>query len=252
VRVIECRGVRVEVYGSPEAACRVLAAEWARRIRDGVVLGLATGSSPLPLYREWIRMHRHEGLAFDRVEAFNLDEYRGLAADDSRRYRAFMARELFDPVGVPTVRRHLPDADVPEAEIDAECRRFEGAIAAAGGIELQLLGIGRNGHIGFNEPGAASDSRTRRVRLDAATREDAAADFGGIERVPEEALTMGIGTILEAREIVLLAWGGGKAEAVARALGGEPSPEVPASFLQHHPRVRFLLDGAAASGMLGA
>ncbi|WP_226894971.1 glucosamine-6-phosphate deaminase [Luteolibacter marinus] len=244
---------RIEVSASSDAASKKLAARIAAAIRhretEGghYVLGLATGSTPIPLYRELIRLHREEGLSFRNVIGFNLDEYLGIPADDPNSFRTFMFEQLFDHIDLPVPNIHIPDGTIETGEIESYCAGYEAAIAAAGGIDLQILGIGRSGHIGFNEPPSPADSRTRRVTLDPVTREDAAATFGGLGNVPVEAITMGVGTILEAREIAMMAWGAGKAAIVAKALRETPSPALPASLLQNHGNVTIILDDAAAT-----
>ena len=244
--------VAVRVYDRSDEACAALAAEIAALIRrkkqEGghAVLGLATGSTPVGLYRELIRLHREEGLSFANVITFNLDEYHGLERSHPESYWRFMHEQLFDHVDIPAAQIHLPDGMVPRSEVFAHCRAYEEAITAAGGIDLQILGIGRTGHIGFNEPGSGADSRTRLVTLDTVTRRDAARDFRGEDNVPRHAITMGVGTILEARRVVLLAWGEAKADVLARAVEGTPGAELPASFLQAHDDCRFLVDRAAA------
>ena len=175
--------------------------------RRRTVLGLATGSTPIGIYRELIRLHREEGLSFRNVVTFNLDEYYPMDPGSLHSYHRFMWENLFSQLDIPADQVHIPPGDIPRDRVDAEVRCYEEAIRAAGGIALQLLGIGRTGHIGFNEPGSGAESRTRLVTLDLVTRQDAAADFFGEENVPREALTMGVATILEAREIVILATG---------------------------------------------
>ncbi|MGH7751236.1 MAG: 6-phosphogluconolactonase, partial [Gemmatimonadales bacterium] len=174
-----------------------------RRENRTVVLGLATGSTPLGVYRELIRLHQAGKLSFANVVTFNLDEYYPMAPDRLHAFRRFMRENLFDHVDLDPSNTHGLRGDVPRAEVAAECARYEAAIRDAGGIDFQLLGIGKTGHIGFNEPGSSAESRTRLVSLDLTTRRDAAADFFGEENVPREALTMGVATILEAREIAL-------------------------------------------------
>ncbi|HSU97650.1 MAG TPA: glucosamine-6-phosphate deaminase [Gemmatimonadaceae bacterium] len=251
---------------SPRERIRVVVAEddeiarlIAGRMRDIIrarqksgehaVLGLATGSTPIGIYRELIRMHRDEGLDFSDVVTFNLDEYYGVAPDDIHSYHRYMWENLFSHINIPRGNVHIPRGDVPRDEIDAECARYEQAIRDAGGIDLQLLGIGKTGHIGFNEPGSGADSRTRIVTLDTITRRDAAADFFGEENVPTEAVTMGVATILAAREIALVATGEHKAAIVRRAAEGEPSPDVAATYLQEHPDATFYVDPAAAADL---
>jgi glucosamine-6-phosphate deaminase len=211
------------------------------------VLGLATGGTPLPLYRELIRLHRDEGLSFRHVITFNLDEYLGLGCDHPESYWAFMHRNLFDQVDILPENIHLPSGTVAPDEVEAHCAAYDAAIAAAGGIDFQILGIGRTGHIGFNEPGTPIDARTLRIHLDEITRRDAAPAFGGLDQVPVEAITMGCGTILEARRIALMAWGPNKAEIVRQAVEGPVTDQVSASFLQTHPNASFHLDAEAAS-----
>lgn len=213
------------------------------------VLGLATGNTPLPFYKELIRLHREEGLSFATVVTFNLDEYLGLEREHPESYWTFMHRNLFDHIDIDDANVNLPSGTVAEAEIPAHCAAYEEKIRAAGGLDFQLLGIGRTGHIGFNEPGSPKTSRTRRIELDPITRQDAAPAFGGLENVPTHAITMGCGTILEARRIVLLAWGEKKADIVREAVCGPISDQVSASFLQEHPNAAFYLDRGAASAL---
>ncbi len=216
------------------------------------VLGLATGRTPLPLYRELVRLHREEGLSFGNVVTFNLDEYCGLDPADPRSYRSFMWEHLFSRVDIPADQVHIPSGNLDPGEVERHCREYERAITEAGGIDLQILGIGRTGHIGFNEPGSGRFSRTGLVHLDPMTRGDAAADFGGLEHVPELAVTMGCGTILEARRIVMMAWGEAKSEIVAKAVEGPLTDDVPASYLQRHADAMVCLDEAAAAALRGA
>jgi glucosamine-6-phosphate deaminase len=213
------------------------------------VLGLATGSTPIGVYRELIRLHREEGLSFRNVITFNLDEYYPMDPGSLHSYHRFMWENLFSQLDIPADQIHIPRGDIPRDRVDTEVRCYEEAIRAAGGIDLQLLGIGRTGHIGFNEPGSGVESRTRLVTLDLVTRKDAAADFFGEENVPREALTMGVATILAAREIVILATGEHKAAIVRRAVEGEVDHEVAATFLQEHPNTTFYLDRAAAAAL---
>jgi glucosamine-6-phosphate deaminase len=213
------------------------------------VLGLATGSTPIGVYRELIRMHRDEALSFADVVTFNLDEYYPMDPGSIHSYHRFMWENLFSQLDIPPASVHIPRGDVRRDEVEAECQRYEEAIRAAGGIDLQLLGIGRTGHIGFNEPGSGAESRTRVVTLDLVTRKDTAADFFGEENVPREAITMGVATIFDAREILMLATGEHKSEIVRRAVEGEVDHEVAATFLQRHPNTTFYLDGPAAAGL---
>jgi glucosamine-6-phosphate deaminase len=194
-------------------------------------------------------MHQEDGLSFADVITFNLDEYYPMDPASIHSYHRFMRENLFDQLDIPPANIHLPRGDVRRDEVDEESHRYEQAIRAAGGIDLQLLGIGRTGHIGFNEPGSGAESRTRLVTLDLVTRKDTASDFFGEENVPREALTMGVETIFEAREIVILATGEHKADIVRRAVEGEIDHEVAATFLQRHPNTTFYLDRPAAAAL---
>src|SRR5947209_5584399 len=214
------------------------------------VLGLPTGSTPVGLYRELIRLHK-EGLDFSRVVTFNLDEYYPMPQDDPHSYTRWMREAFLDHVNVPPQNAHIPDGTVRPEEVEEYCSRYEQLIRRAGGIDLQVLGLGRTGHIGFNEPGSTRHSRTRLATLDPVTRRDAASAFFGEENVPHQAITMGVGTILEARKIVAMAFGEHKAGPVAKAVEGEITDAVAASFLQNHPDATVLLD-AAAAGQLTA
>ncbi|MDE2877579.1 glucosamine-6-phosphate deaminase [Candidatus Palauibacter soopunensis] len=213
------------------------------------VLGLATGATPVGVYRELIRLHRDEGLDFSNAVAFNLDEYFPMRPGSLHSYHRYMREHLFDHVNIAPEHCHIPRGDVPEAEVEGHCVDYERRIREAGGIDFQILGIGRSGHIGFNEPGSERDSRTRRLYLDTVTRSDAAADFFGEENVPPQAITMGVATILEAREVVLLATGEHKAGIVRRAVEGEVHADVAATFLQQHAHATVYLDPAAASDL---
>ncbi|HEY6223454.1 MAG TPA: glucosamine-6-phosphate deaminase, partial [Gemmatimonadales bacterium] len=215
--------------------------------RGRCVLGLATGSTPLGVYRELIRRHAAGEVDFSRVVTFNLDEYYPMSPESPHSYRRYMWENFFAHVGMKPEQAHLPAGDTPIERVPDAGAAYERAIAAAGGIDFQLLGIGQSGHIGFNEPGSAADSRTRLVTLDSLTRKAAAADFFGEDNVPLEAITMGVATILEAREIALIATGEHKAAIVRRAVEGEPSPDVAATYLQGHPGVTAYLDLAAAA-----
>src|SRR5438105_1270912 len=210
------------------------------------VLGLATGSTPVGLYRELVRLHREAGLDFSRVISFNLDEYFPMPPDDAHSYCRWMHEIFFDHVNMLPQNIHIPDGTIRPQEAEDYCARYEQQIRRAGGIDLQILGIGRTGHIGFNEPGSTRHSRTRMVTLDPMTRRDAASDFFGEDNVPHQALTMGVGTILEARKIALMAFGEHKAPIVQRAVEGEVTDAIAASFLQKHPDTTFILDHAAA------
>jgi len=213
--------------------------------KPNLVLGLATGSSPVGMYRELARLHREQGLSFKKVTTFNLDEYYGLAPTHEQSYRYFMDAQLFDHIDIDKSNTHVPDGTAKD--VDAFCAAYEEAIRKAGGIDLQVLGIGSDGHIAFNEPGSALRSRTRLVILDEQTVKDNARFFSRQEDVPRFAISMGVGTILEAKEILFIASGRRKAEVVARALEGPITAMVSASVLQLHPRVSVFLDEEAAS-----
>lgn len=214
---------------------------------EHAVLGLATGSTPIGIYRELIRLHRDEGLSLANVVTFNLDEYYPMDPGSIHSYHRFMRENLFDHVDIPEAGIHIPRGDVPRDQVDAHCAAYEQAIRDAGGIDIQILGIGQTGHIGFNEPGSGVESRTRLVALDTITRRTAASDFYGEENVPLEAITMGVATILDAREVVLIATGEHKAAIVRRAVEGEISADVAATYLQRHPSATVYLDAAAAA-----
>jgi glucosamine-6-phosphate deaminase len=229
----------------------------AREIRDLIVekqsrgekcvLGLATGSSPLSVYDELVRMHREEGLSFRNVVSFNLDEYYPMDPSAPQSYVYFMRRNLFDHIDIDPLNIHIPDGAVREADAQGYCESYEAMIEEAGGIDIQLLGIGRTGHIGFNEPGSWPTSPTRIVTLDHITIADAAGDFFGEENVPSRAISMGVGTIMKARRVLLLAWGEGKAHIIRETVEGDVRDTVPATFLQRHPDVLFVMDTAAAA-----
>jgi glucosamine-6-phosphate deaminase len=210
-----------------------------------IVLGLATGGSPVATYRRLVDQHRTRKIDFARVVTFNLDEYIGLENHHPQSFRYFMQRQLFDHVNISLANTHVPDGMAEDA--DEYAKTFERTIASAGGIDLQLLGIGTNGHIAFNEPGAAGDSRTRAVGLTTETIQANSRFFDSIEDVPTAAITMGIGTILESKRIVLLATGEGKADALVAAIRGPVTTVCPASFLRMHPDVTIVIDKAAAS-----
>jgi glucosamine-6-phosphate deaminase len=233
----------VRVFEGPaqaaHAVARIIAGTLTRR--PASVLGLPTGRTAIPVYDALVRRRP----AFSRARTFNLDEFVGLTPGDPRSFRTFMNHHLFSRVNIPSGHVHFLNGAA--SDLDAECARFERAVAAAGGIDLLVLGIGVNGHVGFNEPGTSVVARTHRARLTLATRRANAAPFGGrLTRVPREALSMGMGTILAARAIVLIATGRSKARAIERMLAGRVTPALPASFLQLHRDVHLVLDRAAA------
>ena len=217
------------------------------RAKGKAVLGLATGSTPLGVYEELIRRHQAGDVDFARVITFNLDEYYPMSRESPHSYHRYMWENFFAHVNIAKENVHIPDGTMPRERVGEACAAYEEAIRAAGGIDFQLLGIGKTGHVGFNEPGSDAASRTRIVTLDTLTRKDAAADFFGIENVPREAITMGVATILDAREVALLATGEHKSGIVARAVEGEISTDVAATFLQRHPNATVYLDLAAAA-----
>jgi glucosamine-6-phosphate deaminase len=263
-RALDHAGARIEIFDTPAAACADAASriasvvEQAVAARGRVVLGLATGSTPIPVYRHLVERHQAGTLSFARAITYNLDEYYPIGPCDPQSYRWFMHQHLFQRIDLPPNQAHVLDGTVPEAAIADHCATFDHWIAADGGLDLQLLGIGRNGHIGFNEPsGLALESfcalPTRLAELHPVTREDAVRDFGGeVDRVPRRALTVGVAPILAARSVLILAFGARKAAIVAAALEGPVTPEVPASVLRTIPgRVTWLLDTEAAAGLGG-
>jgi len=234
--------------GASEVAARLV----ARQVREkpDSVLGLATGSTPCKLYRALVRMHRFEGLDFSGVTTFNLDEYIGLDPAHPASYHRFMEENFFAHVNLSRERIHIPDglaSDVP-----AHCAAYEKAIRDAGGIDLQILGLGSDGHLGFNEPGSSLASRTRIKTLTEQTRSDNARFFNAGEEVPHHVITMGLGTIMESRMCLLLAFGQAKARAVAESVEGPVTASVPGSLLQFHPRAKVLLDAEASSALTRA
>jgi len=238
-------------FSSSSEASKMVAAEIASGIRNCIdrpyVLGLATGSSPIGVYQELVRLHREEGLSFKNVVTFNLDEYYPIDSKEIRSYHHFMHIHLFDHIDIPAEQIHIPKGNIPMEKVRAFCTEYEETINAYGGLDFQLLGIGRTAHIGFNEPGSHQNSVTRLITLDAITRSDAAKDFNGLENVPKKAITMGVSSIMKAKRIVLLAWGHKKAQTVARTIEGEVSSKAPATFLQHHKNTTIILDEEASS-----
>jgi glucosamine-6-phosphate deaminase len=213
---------------------------------EKAVLGLATGASPIQVYRELVRLHQEENLSFDNVVTFNLDEYYPMQPDELQSYVYFMHEHLFDHINIRPEHINIPDGTLPVEKVKEYCLNYEKKIEAYGGLDLQLLGIGRTGHIGFNEPGSAITSTTRLVKLDPLTITDAAKDFIKEEYVPLRAITMGVGTIMKAARIILLAWGEGKAKILQKTVEEKISDEVPASFLQQHSAVKVVVDQWAA------
>ncbi|AOM76785.1 glucosamine-6-phosphate deaminase [Pedobacter steynii] len=243
----------VSVFENPKAASLSVAHRIGDLIKEKqknnskAVLGLATGATPIAVYAELVRMHKEEGLSFKNVITFNLDEYYPMQPDAAQSYVSFMNDHLFDHIDIDKNNVNIPDGTLKLEDIPAFCLNYEKKITEVGGLDIQILGIGRTGHIGFNEPGSAPNSGTRLVTLDDLTRRDAARDFGGKSFVPTKAITMGIGTIFKAREIILMAWNKKKASIIKKAVEGEISSEVPATYLQLSDHVEFILDQDAAS-----
>jgi glucosamine-6-phosphate deaminase len=241
---------QVHVHPHLVSASVALAADLRARVQANpeLVLGLPTGSTPKALYAEMVRLHDADGMDWSRTRSFNLDEYWPMAANHPQSFARFMREQLFELAHFDLSRTYIPSGEVAPESIALHCAAYEAAIQSCGGIEIQILGVGLNGHLGFNEPGAARDSRTDLVELAASTRERAAAAFAS-DSVPKRGITMGLATILEAKEIVVLAFGAEKADAIAAVIEGPVSEDCPASFLQEHPAVRWYLDEAAASGL---
>jgi glucosamine-6-phosphate deaminase len=212
-------------------------------------LGLATGSSPISVYNQLIRLHQEEGLSFKNVISFNLDEYFGLESNDINSYHLFMHENLFDHIDIPAENINIPSGTLKPNKVRDYCKAYEKKIDDLGGLDFQLLGVGRTGHVGFNEPGSNINSQTRLVTLDHLTRFDAAKAFYGIENVPRKAITMGIKTILSAKRIILLAWGTNKSEIIQKAVEGSITPNIPTTYLQEHNNTTLVLDEQATSGL---
>lgn len=239
--------MQIVIYPSARGAAQAVAGFLAERIagQPKLVLGLPTGRTPVPMYRELVRLHQRGDLNLSRATTFNLDEFVGLAPSARGSYCQFMTRHFFRHVNLNAARTHVPNGSAPDPE--REAARYEAQIAGAGGLDIAVLGIGANGHIGFNEPAAELHARTSVVRLKGSSRQSNAGQFGGrAANVPARAISMGMGTILSARHIILIATGAAKAAIVAKAVAGPITTRVPASLLQGHPRVVFVLDRAAA------
>jgi len=247
--------VAVLIFEDPAQMAQRVAARISSLMHEGkeanryVVLGLPTGSTPIGVYHELIRLRQQEDLDFSNVVTFNLDEYYPMQPQSLQSYHRFMRENLFDHVNIPEDQIHIPDGSVAPSEVESHCHQYEAMIRSTGGIDLMLLGIGRSGHIGFNEPGSKMEDRTRLIVLDEITRKDAASDFFEERYVPRQAITMGVGTIMESREIILMATGEHKAPIIKRAVEEPPNEIVSATYLQHHPNAAFYLDRAAASDL---
>ncbi|MFH1855935.1 MAG: glucosamine-6-phosphate deaminase [Candidatus Omnitrophota bacterium] len=239
--------MRIIVTKNPEEMGKVAAKLIADEMKSHStpVLGLATGSTPVTCYKELIRMHKEGAVDFSTTVSFNLDEYVGIGPDHDQSYRYFMNTNLFDHVNINKKNTHVPDGLAKD--VDAFCQKYEDMIDEIGGVHLQLLGIGGNGHIAFNEPGSSLSCRTKKTSLTPKTIDDNARFFAKKEDVPTQAMTMGIGTILEARRILLVANGANKAQAIASAIEGPVTAKVPASALQLHPDVTFVITEDAAT-----
>ncbi len=244
--------IPVKIWSSDVECSNHIAQSIALAIRqkqqegESLVLGLATGSSPINLYRELVRLHKEEELSFSNVITFNLDEYFPMSPDAQQSYVKFMNEYLFDHIDIDRANIHIPDGTLALESIPSYCEQYEKKIKSYGGIDIQILGIGRTGHVGFNEPGSWLDSKTRLIRLDSLTMRDARKDFFREEDVPYRAITMGIDTIMNAKAIYLMAWGQHKAEIVKRSVEGEITASIPCTYLQKHPNVRFFVDQEAS------
>ncbi len=244
--------IPVKIFATSDEGSVFVANEIAELIRQrqrekkNCVLGLATGSTPTRLYAELVKLHA-KGLSFKNVITFNLDEYFPMQPDSLQSYVRFMREHLFDHVDIPEKNINIPDGTISKQKVAGFCRAYEKEIASLGGIDIQILGIGRTGHIGFNEPGSSERSETRLITLDQVTRIDAASDFFGEENVPQNALTMGVGTILKSKRTIMMAWGEGKAPIVQKAVEGPITDQVPSTYLQRHPNPLVVLDDAASS-----
>ncbi len=244
--------IPVKTFPSSELASTFVANEIANLIKQKAlegkpcVLGLATGSTPTKVYAELVRLHQ-QGLSFKNVITFNLDEYYPMQPNSLQSYVRFMNEHLFNHIDIPKGNIHIPDGTLPKEKVADFCKEYDNKIAKLGGIDLQILGVGRTGHIGFNEPGSSERSSTRMITLDQVTRIDAASDFFSEENVPKKAITMGVGTILHSKRIVMMAWGEGKGPIIRKAVEGPVTDQIPSTFLQKHPNTLVVLDEAASS-----
>ena len=247
--------VPVSIFTNAQIASNFVAGEIADLIRKKqssnqmAVLGLATGSTPTLVYKELVRLHQEEGLSFENVVTFNLDEYYPMHPDSLQSYVFFMKKHLFNHVNIQAANCHIPDGTLPSTSIRAYCEEYEAKIDSYGGIDIQILGIGGTGHIGFNEPGSSLGSKTRLITLDEKTRLSAASDFFSLDKVPRKAITMGVSTIMKADKIFLMAWGERKSSIIQKAVEGPISGKLPATYLHQHENAVFVLDEGAASGL---
>lgn len=251
-RITAFEKIHTDIFENSAEGSLAVAREIAELIRKKeqenkpCVLGLATGNTPKLVYAELIRLHREEELSFRNVYSFNLDEYYPMPPDSAQSYVRFMKEQLFDHVDIPDDHYFIPDGTLPMEEVPAFCRQYEQKIEDLGGLDVQLLGIGSNGHIGFNEPGSLVDSKTRLIALNHTTRAAAASDFGGLSTTPKKGITLGVKAIMSARRVILMAWGEGKAAIIKEAVEGPVTEQVPASYLQAHSGTTFVIDEASA------
>ncbi|RVU23510.1 glucosamine-6-phosphate deaminase [Sandaracinomonas limnophila] len=254
-QAISFERIPTKIFKDSEGASKIAAQEIAQIIKQKekegrpAVLGLATGSTPKKVYQELIRLHKEEGLSFKNVITFNLDEYHPMEPDAIQSYVRFMKEQLFDHIDIPSQNIHIPNGQLPLEEIPAFCKAYDEKIERLGGLDFQILGIGRNGHIGFNEPGSLINSKTRLMTLDMSTKLDASVDFGGLEKVPKRAITLGIEKIMNAKRVLLLAFGEHKAQSIVQAVEGPVTADIPASYLQQHQNAVFMIDEAAAANL---
>ncbi|MBS1559193.1 MAG: glucosamine-6-phosphate deaminase [Bacteroidetes bacterium] len=247
--------IPISIFGSADEASKSVAREIADLIKQKqkegkkAILGLATGSSPKKVYAELIRLHQKEGLSFKNVISFNLDEYYPMQPSSPQSYHWFMKENLFDHVDIPKGNFFVPDGTISMEAVKSYCAEYEKKINDLGGLDFQLLGIGRNGHVGFNEPGSHIDSLTRLITLDFTTRSDAGLDFGGLANVPRKAITLGVKKIMQARRIVLIAWGEHKSPIIRQSVEGPVVEQIPASYLQGHPNAQIVMDESCAAGL---
>ncbi len=247
--------MKVRVFNTPEEGSRYVANLMNKTVEENsnesknAILGLATGSTPKDLYRILVEDYKAGKTSFKSATTFNLDEYYPMKPENEQSYRHFMNDIFFDHVNIDKKNTWIPSGTIAEDKIEEHCLEYEAKIKEVGGIDLQILGIGTNGHIGFNEPGSDEETVTRFIDLDGQTRKDAAPTFGGLDNVPKHAISMGIKTILSAKKIVLMAWGKGKAEIIKQCIEGEVTSDRPASYLQNHADVTIILDKEAASLM---
>ena len=245
--------IEAKIYNDSDIASKAVSDHIIEKINqktkrgEAFVMGLATGSTPIKVYRNLIQAYNNGTVSFKNVYTFNLDEYFPMDSSSIHSYVQFMHQNLFDEIDIPKAQIHIPDGTLPVEKIDAYCTDYEEKIATLGGIDLQLLGIGRTGHIGFNEPDSSFESKTRLVWLDPLTRKDASSGFFGEKNVPTQAITMGMKTIMQSKEILLLAWGESKVSIIKKVVEGSVTTQIPATLLQKHSNCKFILDRAAAS-----